>query len=247
MPCLLLKGEKLVKTVRFSEPKYVGDPRNAVKIFNEKEVDELVLLDIDATRECRSPRFDLIEEIVSEAFMPVAYGGGVRNIADVERLFFLGIEKIILCTAAVEMPGFIEEVSLRSGSQSIVVAVDAKKAEGGRWAAYIRNGSISSGLDPSALALRAEQCGAGEIMLNNIDRDGTMEGYDLELIKKVTSRVNVPVIACGGAGRYEDLGSAVKDGCASAAAAGSLFVFKGKYRSVLINYPTPDVLSALFS
>jgi cyclase len=246
MPCLLLKGEGLVKTVRFSESKYVGDPRNAVKIFNDKEVDELAILDIDATREARGPRFELIEEIVSEAFMPVAYGGGVRNLQDASRLLSIGIEKIIICTAIMEVPDLIENAASRFGSQSVVVSIDAKKAPGEGPKAFIRNGTQGTGRGVVDLALEAERRGAGELLLNNIDRDGTREGYDLDLVGLVTSRVGVPVIACGGAGKTEDLARVVKDGGASAAAAGSLFVFKGKYRAVLINYPTQEVLRSMF-
>jgi cyclase len=246
IPCLLLKGDGLVKTVRFSNPRYVGDPRNAVKIFNEKEVDELVLLDVDATRNGQAPRFRMIEEIVSEAFMPVAYGGGVRNVEDAARLLSIGIEKIIICTAAAEVPGLVEQAASHFGSQSVVVAIDVKPGAGGTREAYVRNGTGRTGLSALELALEAEKRGAGEIMLNSIDRDGTMEGYDLDLIRSVSSRVRVPVIASGGAGSIDDLGKAVREGGASAAAAGSLFVFKGKYRAVLINYPTQSILRSIF-
>lgn len=246
MPCLLLKGQGLVKTVRFKDPTYVGDPRNAVRIFNEKEVDELVILDITATAENRPPRFDLVEEIVSEAFMPVAYGGGIRNIDDAARVLALGVEKVVLCTRAVEDPPFLREAAERFGNQSVVACLDVKKRWLGGYEVCSRGGRKGSGKDPVDLARVMEEMGAGEIVLQSVDRDGTQSGYDLELIRQVAGAVNIPVVAAGGAGKVEDFRQAVREAGASAVAAGSLFVFKGKHRAVLITYPEPKVLEALF-
>jgi cyclase len=242
IPVLLLRGTGLVKTIRFGEPRYIGDPRNAVKIFNEKMVDELALLDIEATLEGRSPRFDLIEEIVSEAFMPVAYGGGVRTVEDASRMIALGVEKIIVCSQAVEAPTFIEQLASRLGSQSIVVCLDVKREMDGSYELWTHSGRQRTTLDPVVFAREAEVRGAGEIVVNSIDRDGTMAGYDLELTKSITAAVNVPIIACGGAGSLRDVDAVLQQGGASAAAAGSLFVFHGRHRSVLISYPDPQEL-----
>lgn len=244
---LLVRDAGLVKTIRFADPKYLGDPRNAVKIFNEKMVDELAILDIDATPQNRPPRFDFIAEIVSEAFMPVAYGGGIRTVEDATRMVALGVEKIIVGTHAVENPAFIRELASHLGSQSIVICLDIKTMERGGYEVRTWSGRRATGLNPVEFAREAEAQGAGEIILNAIDRDGTMEGYDLELVRSVSRAIRIPLIACGGAGSLADLRSAVVDGAASAAAAGSLFVFHGRRRSVLINYPERRQLQQLFS
>jgi imidazole glycerol-phosphate synthase subunit HisF len=246
LPCLLLKGLGLVKTVRFRDPTYLGDPRNAVRIFNERDVDELILLDISATSENRPPRFDLIREIVSEAFMPVAYGGGVRNIEDASTILSLGVEKIVVSTYAVENPEFVRHAADKFGSQSVVVCLDVKRDFWGRQVVYTRNGRKSSGYSPVAFAQQMQSLGAGELVINSIDRDGTMKGYDIDLIKSITEKVAVPVIACGGAGNLQHCAQAVKEGGASAVAAGSLFVFYGEHRAVLISYPAQNELRLLF-
>ncbi len=240
IPCLLLKHLGLVKTVQFSEPKYIGDPINAVKIFNDKEVDELIFLDITATNEKRKPSFELLSRIASEAFMPFSYGGGLRDIDDVKRIMEIGVEKVILNTYAFENPDFVKEVADRFGSQSVVVAIDAKKNNGG-YNVFVNSGKVKTDKDPVSYAMQSEKMGAGEIFLNSIDKDGTREGFDLELIKSVSNAVNVPVIASGGAGKTEDLGLAIKEG-ASAVAAGSMFVFTGPHRAVLISYPDQNTL-----
>jgi imidazole glycerol-phosphate synthase subunit HisF len=247
MPCLLLRGRGLVKTVRFQNPRYVGDPINAIAIYNEKEVDELIFLDITATPESKPPPFDVIGEIASECFMPVAYGGGVRSLEDVKRIFGLGIEKVAINSFAVERPEFIREAADRFGSQSIVVAIDVKKTLLGGYKVFTHGGRKATSLDPIKHAVRMQELGAGEILLNSIDRDGTLQGYDVDLIRRVTSAVNVPVIACGGAGKVEDFGAAVKEGGASAAAAGSLVVFHGRNQAVLINFPTRQELRRVLS
>lgn len=239
--CLLLKDFGLVKTVKFGDPQYVGDPINAVKIFNEKEVDELVFLDITATAMGKSPDFELLRRIASEAFMPFGYGGGIKSIEDIKRILEIGVEKVVINTHAFSSPEFIKEASQEFGSQSIVVSIDVRKNENGNYSVYINNGKKDTGKNPVEYAKEVEKMGAGEILLNSIDKDGTMEGYDLELIKEVSRAVGIPVIACGGAGKLEDFNEAIKAG-ASAVSAGSMFVFVGSNKAVLINYPKSEEL-----
>lgn len=247
MPCLLLKGRGLVKTVRFKDPTYVGDPRNAVKIFNEKEVDELIVLDIEAARTGSRPQFELIREIVSEAFMPVAYGGGIRTLDDARALLALGIEKVVVCSHAARHPEFIGQLAGEVGSQSVVVCLDVKRGLLGGYDVHVDGGRTAMRTDPVRFAAAAAEAGAGELVVNSIDRDGAMSGYDTKLLAAVTRAVRVPVIACGGAGRLEHFGEAVKDGGASAVAAGSLFVFHGRHRAVLISYPDQAALKRVFA
>jgi cyclase len=237
IPVLLLRGQGLVKTVEFKNPTYVGDPRNAVKIFSERMVDELVLLDIDATPENRRPRFDFVEEIVSEAFMPVAYGGGIRTTEDAHRMVSLGVEKVVINTRAIQHPTFIHELADSLGSQSVVVSLDVKRDRLGRYRLCTHSGRVATRLSPTTFASEAERLGAGEVLINSIDRDGTMTGYDIPLVRSIADNLSVPLIACGGAGSLSDVRAVLDRGGASAAAAGSLFVFQGKHRSVLINYP----------
>ena len=237
MPALLLRGAGLVKTVKFKDPKYVGDPINTVRIFNEKEVDELIFLDITATAEKRSPPFELLAEIASECFMPFAYGGGLRTVEDIGRLFALGAEKASLNSYALEQPAFIREAADTYGSQSIIVSMDVRRGWLGRPRVYTDGGRAATSWDPADWAREVEQRGAGEILLTSIDRDGTFQGYDVELIERVTSAVSIPVIACGGAGRLEDFAAAVNEGGASAVAAGSMVVYQGPHRAVLISFP----------
>lgn len=240
IPCLLLKGQGLVKTINFTNPKYIGDPINAVKIFNDKEVHELVFLDITASTENRSPRLDFISDIASECFMPLAYGGGIRTVKQAEDVFNRGVEKIIINSYAIENPSFIHELADLFGSQSIVVSIDVKKNFLGNYLTYTHSGETKTRWDPVTWAQEAERLGAGEIFLNSIDRDGMMKGYDIPLIKSVSASVSIPVVACGGAGTVDDFGRAVQDGGASAVAAGSMFVYYGKHRAVLINFPDDD-------
>jgi cyclase len=241
IPCLLLRNAALVKTIKFANPSYVGDPINAISIYNQKEVDELIFLDITATVESKGVPFKIIAEIASECFMPVAYGGGIRKLEDVKTIFSLGIEKVAVNTQAIEDPGFITVAANAFGSQSIVVSIDAKKTPSG-YKVYTRGGRKATDLDPVRLAVELEKRGAGEILLTAIDRDGTMQGYDLELIKRMTEAAGIPVIACGGAGKVEDFGAAVKQGGASAVAAGSMVVYHGRNRAVLINFPSKSEL-----
>jgi len=246
IPCLLLRNAGLVKTVKFKDPKYLGDPINIVKIFNEKEVDELVFLDISATVDGKRPPFDLLGKVASEAFMPLGYGGGIRVIEDVKTILGLGIEKIAINSYAVENRAFIRQAANFAGSQSVVVSMDVKKNRWGKYEVFTHSGRKATGLDPVKFAVEMEKIGAGELFLNSIDRDGTMQGYDLELVTRVTSAVNIPVVACGGAGTVQDLAAAVRQGGASAAGAGSMFVFQGPHRAVLISYPTPRDLWEVF-
>ncbi|MGI8402137.1 MAG: AglZ/HisF2 family acetamidino modification protein [Gemmatimonadaceae bacterium] len=243
IPCLLLRNQGLVKTVRFKNPTYIGDPTNAVRIFNDKEVDELAFLDITAARDKREPQFELLARMASECFMPLSYGGGVRTIQTMRKLFALGIEKIAVNTAAVERPGFVREAADFFGSSSVVVSIDARKRRLGGYEVVTLGGQRKTGLDPARFAATMEREGAGEVLLNSVDRDGTMTGYDLDLTRMVSSAVGIPVIACGGAGSLEDLGKVISEGGASAAAAGSLFVFHGPHRAVLITYPSQTQLN----
>jgi imidazole glycerol-phosphate synthase subunit HisF len=237
MPCLLLRNAGLVKTIQFKNPGYVGKPINAIRIYNEKEVDELIFLDITATVENKRPPFKIISEIANECFMPVAYGGGVRTLDDVKEIFSLGIEKVALNSYAVENPLFVRMAADKFGSQSIVVSIDAKRKLWGRYEVYTHGGRKATGLDPVKFAAQMQEMGAGEILLTSIDRDGTMQGYDLDLVKRITDTVNVPVIACGGAGKVSDFKAVVEEGGASAAAAGSMVVYFGRNRAVLVNFP----------
>ncbi|MBI5324875.1 MAG: imidazole glycerol phosphate synthase subunit HisF [Ignavibacteriae bacterium] len=241
IPCLLLKDGGFVKTVRFSKPRYLGDPRNIVRLFNEKEVDEIVILDIDATREKREPYFDLLNDIVSEAFMPIAYGGGIKSIEEIKQLYKIGIEKVIINTHAANNTAFIREASEIFGSQSIVISIDAKKNLFGKYKVYTVSGRVNTNISPVEHAKRMEEFGAGEVILNSIDRDGMQEGYDIELLNSVASKVTIPVIALGGAGKLEDFQSALKAG-ASAVSAGSMFVYQSVHKAVLINYPAQKEL-----
>lgn len=243
IPCLLLSGGRLVKTVRFKQPTYVGDPINAVKIFNDREVDELMVLDIGATRERRDPPFDHLGAIAGECFMPLSYGGGIRTIEHARRLFSIGVEKVVINTAAVETPSLLRAVADQYGSQAVIAGIDVASDWLGRSRVFTRAGSRNSGLGPSQHAAAVVAQGAGEILLTSIDRDGTMNGYDLQMIRKVSAAAPVPLVACGGAGSIAHLGEAISAG-ASAVAAGSLFVFAGPRRAVLINYPSASELKA---
>ncbi len=245
IPVLLLSEGGMVKTRKFSRPRYLGDPINAVKIFNEKMADELILLDIEATQKGRID-FDRVEDVVSEAFMPVAYGGGIRSLDQSAELFRRGVEKIVLNTSACEQPRLIAEIAGRFGSQSVVVSIDARKNFWGRTKAYTDGGKKESAFNPVELAMSVEGLGAGEIMLTSIERDGTFEGYDLDLLRSVADKVGIPVIGSGGAARIEDFVEAVASAGCSAVAAGSMFVFAAKGEGVLITYPTESELQEKF-
>lgn len=245
IPALLLKNGGLVKTVRFSSPKYLGDPINTVKIFNEKEVDELVFLDITATPEGRGPNFKLISDIASECFMPLSYGGGIRNVEEIRELLKIGIEKVAINTMAEKSPNLVKEAARIFGSSTIIISIDVKKSILGRYEVWTQCGQYNTKKDPVTYAKEMESLGAGEILINSIDRDGTMNGYDIKLIEMVSSNVGIPVIACGGAGKVDHFKEAVEKGKASAVAAGSMFVFQGPHRAVLISYPSQNELKTV--
>lgn len=244
IPTLLLKGQGLVKTTKFKNPNYIGDPINAVKIFNEKEVDELVLLDIEATVQKRDPNYKWIKDIVSESFMPMGYGGGIHNITQIKTLFDLGIEKVILNTASQNF-SLIEEAAKIYGNQSIVGCIDVKKNVFGKNMVCFKAGSDKKKISPTNWAEQLEKAGCGELIIQSIDKEGTMSGYDIPLIKSVTDSVKIPVVASGGAGSLDDLKEGLIEGGASAVTAGSLFVYKGKQKGILINYPKREDLDSI--
>ena len=247
IPVLLLKDQKLVKSVKFRNHTYIGDPMNAVRIFNEKEIDEIIILDIDASREGRGPDITRIREIAEEAFIPLAYGGGIDSIDQVGKIFHNGVEKVIFNTRAIHNPELITETARMVGSQSVVVSIDIKKDWLGRTSVWEANGSKKTALDPVTFAKKMVDAGAGEIFLNDIDRDGTFSGYNTAFIGAVSRAVSVPVIACGGAGSLEDFVQAVEAG-ASAVAAGSMFVFQRPHKAVLISYPAAgDLVEQVFN
>ena len=245
IPTLLLKGRGLYKTVKFQNEIYVGDPINAVRIFNEKMVDELILLDMSATSRRVAPNLELISEISSEAFIPLCYGGGVSTLEHFEQLFRLGVEKVSVNAAATGSMDLISQAAKIYGSQSVVVGIDVRRTLFGRYERVIESAMQNTKRSPVEVAIQAEQCGAGEIFLNSVDRDGTMSGYDIGLVKSVSDAVDVPVIACGGAASAADMANVIHEGGAASAAAGSLFVFQGKHRAVLITYPSEEELEIL--
>jgi cyclase len=245
IPVLLLLNKGLVKTIRFKNPTYVGDPMNAVKIFNDLKADELVFLDITATKENRTPPLDLLRKIAEEAYMPFAAGGGVKTLDHARGIINAGAEKVVINTGAVETPDLIEQAAAHFGNQSVVVSIDAKKNAAGAYEVFTHSGGKATALHPAEVARQSEALGAGEIMINSIDRDGTFEGYDVELVKQVADAVRIPVIACGGAKSYENLAEPYRAG-ATAVAAGSLFVFVGRKRAVLINYPEKEEMEEVF-
>ena len=237
IPCLLLRGRGLVKTRQFKDAVYIGDPVNSVRIFSEKEVDELIVLDIDASRRGQEPNYQLISDIAGECFMPMAYGGGIRTLNQVRRIVRSGVEKVVINSAAVQSMGVIAESAAVFGSQAIVAGVDVKRDHTGEYRVVSRSATVETKWDLYEYVEQLVAAGAGEIFLNCVDRDGMMSGYDLGLIRSVASRVSVPVVASGGAGTVEHLAEAVRDAGASAVSAGSMFVFYGRHRAVLINYP----------
>lgn len=249
IPCLLVHRGGLVKTQSFKDPKYVGDPINAVRIFNEKEADELMVLDIDATAKKAEPDFGLIAKLAAECRMPLCYGGGVSTAEQAARIVDMGVEKVAVSAAAISNPSLLTEMAAAVGRQSVVTVLDVRKRSGLFAKGYevcTHNGKISHKLDPLVLAKQLQDAGAGEIVVNSVDRDGQMQGYDLELAMQFKQALKVPVTFLGGAGSLEHLGDLVSKLGVVGAAAGSLFVFKGKYRAVLINYPTPEQKKQLF-
>ncbi len=240
IPCLLIKDKGLVKTINFKNPKYLGDPINAVRIFNEKEVDELLVLDIDATINDVEPDYKMIENIASECRMPLCYGGGVKTIEQAQRIFGLGVEKIALSSVAIENPKFVTQIANIVGKQSVVIVMDVKKKLFGGYEIYTHNGSKKTGIDPLDFAKKMQELGAGEIVLNCIDKDGEMKGFDLTIIEKIRNVITLPFTVMGGAGSLKDIADLIAKYKIIGVAAGSLFVFKGIYKAVLINYPSKD-------
>lgn len=239
IPVLLVHNKGLVKTVKFNDPKYVGDPLNAVKIFNEKEADELTVIDIDASVLGHEPDYKMIENLAAECRMPLCYGGGIKTVEQAQRILALGVEKVAISSAVFDNQSLITELAERVGRQSVVVVLDVKKRIlSGKYDCFTLNGKVKHKLCALEFAQKVEQLGAGEVMVNSIDHDGVMKGYDLDLISLIKGAVGIPVTALGGAGSYEDIKELVAAHPIIGAAAGSLFVFKGKYKAVLINYPT---------
>lgn len=237
MPCLLLRGRGLVKTVRFKNPVYVGDPVNTVRIFNELEVDELILLDIGATPQGSPIQYKLLEEVASECFMPFTYGGGITSLEDAQRIFGLGAEKVVLNSRLFDHADLVAEIAEIFGNQAVVVSIDVNRNLLGDYRVCSNGGSKGRGVSPVDWARRMEAAGAGEILLNAIHRDGTFRGYDIKLTRAVADAVSIPVIACGGASSVEDFRAAIFEGGASAVAAGSMVVYQGPNRAVLTNFP----------
>lgn len=246
IPCLLVHDKGLVKTIKFSNPKYVGDPINAVRIFNEKECDELMILDIDATVRTLEPDFKIITMWAAECRMPLCYGGGIKTVEQARKIISLGVEKVALSSVAIENTSIITKIADEIGCQSVVVVIDIKKhAITGKYEIYISNGKTATGREPVEFAKEVELAGAGEIVINSIDRDGTMKGYDLELIRQMRESISIPLTVLGGAGSLNDIESLIREHRVLGISAGSLFVFKGPYKAVLISYPDPSEKNAI--
>lgn len=238
IPCLLVKNGGLVKTIRFGSPKYVGDPINAVRIFNEKEVDELFVADIDATVQGREPDYTLIRNLAAECRMPLCYGGGVKTADQVQRIISLGVEKVAISSAVMDASDLVSDAAKKVGSQSVVAVMDVKKSpSNGHYGVWTHNGTKDTDKSPAEFARRLQDLGAGEIVVNSIDNDGVMKGYDTGLVRAVRETTSLPVTVLGGAGSLKDIGELIRTFGIIGAAAGSLFVFKGIYRAVLISYP----------
>ena len=235
---LLFHDKGLVKTINFKSPKYVGDPINAVRIFNEKEVDELAFFDIDATVLSKEPDYNLIKKLANQSRMPLCYGGGVKTVEQAQKIFGLGVEKIALSSAVIQNPQLITQIADRVGSQSVIVVLDIKKKIMGGYEIYTHNGKKATGINPFKFVKELEQIGAGEIIINSIDQDGVMKGYDLNLIDKIAELISIPLTVLGGAGSIFDIEKVINKHGVIGVAAGSIFVFKGPYKAVLINYPT---------
>lgn len=247
IPCLLLRDHGLVKTVKFNKSTYIGDPINAVKIFNEKEVDELVFLDIDASRKNMEPPYQVIRDIATECFMPFCYGGGIKSIDQIREIIASGAEKVAINSAAYYNPELIREAAEIFGSSTIVVSIDYRKNLFGKEYVFVKGGNKNTKKDPVSYAKQMEELGAGELFINSIERDGMMTGYDLEMVEKITESVSIPVIACGGASGLDDFNAVLSKAGASAAAAGSIFVFQSKKKGVLISYPSPMEVKDIIS
>jgi cyclase len=247
IPCLLIKDGGLVKSVQFKNYKYIGDPINAVKIFNEKEVDEIIILDIDASVYNREPNYKLIEALAAESRMPLCYGGGVKTVEQAQKIFALGVEKVSISSEAVSNPNLITEICNRVGSQSIVVVLDIKKNSLGEYEIWTNNATKNTFKDPVVFSKEVQRLGAGEVVVNSIDEDGMMKGYDLELIEKICNAISLPITVLGGAGSLKDIEKLISKYKVIGVAAGSLFVYKGIFKAVLINYPNPSEKARMLS
>jgi imidazole glycerol-phosphate synthase subunit HisF len=247
IPCLLLRNGSLVKTVKFNKFGYVGDPVNTIRIFNELEVDELILVDILASKKGQKPDFKLIKEVASECFMPLTYGGGIDSVEDIKKILYIGVEKVSINTFAVQNPQFITEAAEIFGNQCIIGAIDVKKDFFGKYFVVINDGREKTNLDPIEWAIEMEKIGAGELLITSIDCDGTWEGYDTDLIKSITDKVSIPVIANGGAGNLSHIRSVLTDGDCSAAAVGSFVVYQKKGMGILINSPFQKDLKGVYN
>ncbi len=241
IPCLLIQNKGLVKTVQFKDPKYVGDPINGVKIFNEKKVDEIIILDIDKTILNQDPDYKMIENLASECRMPFCYGGGIKTVKQAKKIFSLGVEKIALSSSAISNLELVKEIALNVGSQSVVVVLDVKKDKLGNYNVWTHNGKINTKIEILSFVKKVQEFGAGEVVINSIDNDGMMTGYDFELAAKVRSSINLPLTILGGAGNLSDIGQLISNHGIIGAAAGSLFVFKGIFKAVLISYPSYEI------
>ncbi len=237
IPCLQLVGQSLVKTIKFGKYSYIGDPINTVKIFNELEVDELCFLDIRATVQKCEPNFKILTEIANECFMPLSYGGGVRNVNMAIKILSIGFEKIIINTAAIEFPSLINNIAKHSGNQSVIISIDVKRNWMGNYSVYSHDGTVKTKLNPVEWAKKAEDYGAGELLVTSMDNDGSWKGFDLDIIGQITNGVRIPVIACGGAGSIYDIQSVVTKTNVSAVALGSMVVYQQKGKGVLVNFP----------
>jgi cyclase len=242
IPTLLIDDRDLIKTINFKKPTYLGDPVNALKIFNRKGIDEMAVLDISASKKGLEPDFELLTDMASEAFMPLSYGGGIKTLDQVRKLLAIGYEKVVLNTSLVEDEQLVKDAVALAGSQSVVASIDAKIVNG-QYKCVICDGTKVIDMSPVELAKHAEELGVGEIFLNSIDRDGMMEGYDIDLVNQVVNAVDIPVTACGGAGGISDLKDVIENGHAHAAAGGSMFVYYGRLKAVLITAPTEEELT----
>jgi imidazole glycerol-phosphate synthase subunit HisF len=247
IPVLLLKNRGLYKTVRFRDEKYIGDPINAVKILNEKQCDELIFLDVLATRQKREIDFNLIKEIAEECFMPFSYGGGINDLNQIERVLKMGVEKIVIDTALFTDPGFLKNAVSQFGGSTIVASVDVRKSLWGKYSVFSHTGIDTSEIDLMSFLKNIEAAEAGELMINNVDLDGTRKGYDFHLAEKIAAELTLPIVFCGGCGSMFDIRKLLTETQVSAAAAGSLFVFHGPHKGVLINYPSPEEIGNIYN
>lgn len=246
IPCLLIQNKGLVKTQQFKNPKYVGDPINAVRIFNEKEVDEIMILDIDATAKGHEPDYTMIKNLAAECLMPFCYGGGIQTAEQALKIFSLGVEKVALSSAVISNPLIVKDITEKVGSQSVVVVLDVKKDKKNNYFIYTNNGQINTKKELLPMILELEALGIGELVINSIDNDGMMNGYDLELIELVRKSIKIPITIMGGAGNVTHIKELISKYGVIGLAAGSLFVFKGIYRAVLISYPNKELKKSLF-